>query len=68
MSALPAEITEESPVSHVPRPAAAGAKLRAERRAEQAAARKIRRRWASFSIAIFLCSFGLTVGILDVLH
>jgi hypothetical protein len=67
MSALPAEITEASPAPVVPRPAAPG-QLRAERRAEHAAARRVRRRWAAFCIAIFVCSFGLTVGVLDVLH
>jgi hypothetical protein len=68
MSALPAEITEVSPAPVAPRPAPPGSGLRAERRVEQAAARRARRRWAAFCIAIFLCSFGLTVGILDVLH
>jgi hypothetical protein len=68
MSALPAEITEASPARVGPRPAPPGSKLRAERRAEQAAARRTRRRWAAFCITIFLCSFGLAVGILDVLH
>jgi hypothetical protein len=78
MSALPAEITETSPAPTTPRPATApastpvaapaAAKRRAERRAEEARARAIRRKWAAFCIAIFLCFFGLTVGILDVLH
>jgi hypothetical protein len=68
MSALPAEITEASPVPVAPRLAPPSSTLRAERRAEQAAARRTRRRWAAFCISIFLCSFGLTVGILDVLH
>jgi hypothetical protein len=78
MSALPAEITETSPVPIAPRPAPApgatpaaapaAAKRRAERRAEEARARAIRRKWAAFCIAVFLCFFGLTVGILDVLH
>ncbi len=68
MSALPAEVTEVTPPAISPRPAPSGAKLRAERRAEEAIARRIRRRWAAFCISIFVCFFGLTVGILDVLH
>ena len=74
MSALPAESTEASPAPTAPRPApAAGtapaaAKRRTERRAEEALARTERRKWAAFCIAVFLCFFGLTVGILDVLH
>jgi hypothetical protein len=68
MSALPAEVTDVSPATISPRPAPNGAKLRAERRAEAAVARRTRRRWAAFCIAIFVSSFGLTVGILDVLH
>ena len=74
MSALPAEITEASPAPTLTRPAStpegapAAAKRRAERRAEEALARADRRKWAAFCIAIFVCFFGLTVGILDVLH
>ena len=74
MSALPAEIHETAPGPAAPRSATtpagapAAAKRRAERRAEEALARAARRKWAAFCIAIFLCFFGLTVGILDVLH
>ena len=74
MSALPAETTEGTPAPltarPVPTPATgpAAAKRRAERRADEALARATRRKWAAFCIAIFLCFFGLTVGILDVLH
>jgi hypothetical protein len=68
MSALPAEITELSPGPVAVRPAAAGSQLRAERRAEQARARRARLRWSVFSVAVLGCSFGLTVGVLDVLH
>ncbi len=68
MSAQPAEVTDVSPAIISPRPVANGAKLRAERRAEEAAARRARRRWAAFCISVFVCSFGVTVGVLDVLH
>jgi hypothetical protein len=68
MSALPAEMPELSPAPVAVRPGAAGSQLRAERRAEQAIARRIRRRWASLGIGLLLASFGATVGILDVLH
>jgi hypothetical protein len=69
MSALPAEITELSPVpGAAERPAPDGAQLRAERRAQQAAARRARRLWSVVGIAVIGCSVGLTVGILDVLH
>ena len=71
MSALPAETTDQttelSPRPHAVRPVA-GLQLRAERRAEQARARRERLRWSIVSVAILGCSFGLTVGVLDVLH
>jgi hypothetical protein len=41
---------------------------RADRRAEQKLARRSRQRWAVFGGSILVASFGLTVGILDVLH
>ena len=44
------------------------AQRRAERRAEQKLARRVRRRWAIAGCSILACVFGLTVGILDVLH
>jgi hypothetical protein len=68
MSALPAQITELTPGPLPVRPATTGSQLRAERRAEQAIERRTRRRWAAFGVAILGCSFGLTVGVLDVLH
>jgi hypothetical protein len=67
MSALPAETTELSPRPHAVRPAA-GLQLRAERRAGQALARRVRVRWSVVAVAILSCSFALTVGVLDVLH
>jgi hypothetical protein len=68
MSALPAETTELSPRPHAVRPSAVGPELRVERRAEQARARRERLRWSIVAIAILICSFALTVGVLDVLH
>jgi hypothetical protein len=68
MSALPAEFHELSPGPLPARPSVAGAQLRAERRAEQATARRIRRHWAIAGSAILALAFGLTVGVLDVLH
>jgi hypothetical protein len=68
MSALPAEITELSPAPVTVRPGAAGAQLRADRRAEQMEARRNRRRWAGLGIGIIVASFGTTIGVLDVLH
>jgi hypothetical protein len=68
MSALPAEVTEFSPPPAAAHPIAAGSQHRGERRAEQAALRRTRRWWATFSVAILGAMFGLTVGILDVLH
>jgi hypothetical protein len=67
MSALPAETTELSPRPHAVRPSA-GLKLRAERRAEQARARREGVLWSVVGVAILVCSFALTVGVLDVLH
>jgi hypothetical protein len=68
MSALSAEITELSPARVVQRPGVARTQHRAERRAQEAIARRARRRWAIFSVAVLGSSFVLTVGILDVLH
>ena len=67
MSALPAETTDLSPRPHAVRPSA-GLRLRVERRAEQALARRERVRWSIAGVAIMVCSFALTVGVLDVLH
>jgi hypothetical protein len=68
MSALPAEITELSPGPRPVRPSVAVAQLRADRRAALAEVRRVRRRWAILSVAVMGCSFGLTVGVLGVLH
>jgi len=69
MSALLAQIPELSPEPVAVRPApGAGAQLRAERRAEVAEARRIRRRWSVLSLALIGVLFALTVGVLDVLH
>jgi hypothetical protein len=68
MSALPAETTEMSPRPYAVRPSPPGQQLRAERRAEQATARRERTRWAVLAVTILILSFALTVGVLDVLH
>jgi hypothetical protein len=68
MSALPAETTELPPARVAMRPGVAGPQQRAQRRAEEATARRARRRWATLSLAVLGLSFALTVGILDVLH
>ena len=67
MSALPARVTElpSAPVVHA---SPGAAQRRAERRAEQSLGRRIRRRWAIVGCSILAGTFGLTVGILDVLH
>ena len=44
------------------------AQRRAERRAELKVARRARRLWAIASCSVLAGVFGLTVGILDVLH
>ena len=68
MSALPAETSDLSPRPLAVRPSAVGSQLRAERRAEQAKARRDRFRWSVVGVAILILSFALTVGVLDVLH
>jgi hypothetical protein len=68
MSAQPAEVTELLQPPQPARPVAGGQQLRTERRAEKARERRVRRRWAVLSVAILGGSFGLTVGILDVLR
>ncbi len=68
MSALPARVTElptGGPASVSP---PRRAELRAERRVQQKLARRGRRRWAVLTCSAMACVFGLTVGILDVLH
>jgi hypothetical protein len=67
MSALPARVTElpNEPVVHA---SPVAAQRRAERRAELKVARRARRLWAIVGCSILAGMFGLTVGILDVLH
>jgi hypothetical protein len=67
MSAMPAGWTElsDSPrVGDEP----VRAQRRADRRAELKVARRSRQRWAVAACSILAGVFGLTVGILDVLH
>ena len=68
MSALSAQITEVPQRPVVVHPPVARSQRRCERRAEQLVARRIRRRWAILSCVILGSSFGLAVGILDMLH
>jgi hypothetical protein len=68
MSALSAEVTELSQIPVAARPVVTGAPQRAERRAQRARERRSRRLWAACALAVIGCFFGLTVGILDVLH
>ncbi len=67
MSAMPAGWTE---LSDSPRVGAlpARAQRRADRRAELKVARRSRQRWAIAAGSVLAGAFGLTVGILDVLH
>jgi hypothetical protein len=67
MSAMPAGWTE---LSDSPRVGASPVptQLRAERRAQQKLERRSRRRWAIAGCSILVGAFGITVGILDVLH
>jgi hypothetical protein len=67
MSALPAEITELTPGPAAVQPPV-GAQVRTARRAELAEARRARLRWSVLSVAILGSFFGLTIGVLDVLH
>jgi hypothetical protein len=70
MSAMPAGWTDLSDLSEPPHVEAlpVGVQRRADRRAEQKLARRSRRRWAIAGCSILVGAFGLTVGILDVLH
>ncbi|HEX3794572.1 MAG TPA: hypothetical protein VHV57_08730 [Acidimicrobiales bacterium] len=70
MSAMPAEITAAPPGPEPRRvPGAQQQTLRrTERRAQQQMERRVRRKWAVLSCSIMAAFFGLTVGILDVLH
>jgi len=67
MSAMSAGWTELSDSPHVGR-APARTQRRADRRAEQKLARRSRQRWAVVASSILVAAFGLTVGVLDVLH
>jgi hypothetical protein len=63
MSAMPAGWTE---LSDSPRVAASPSG--ADRRAELKLARRSQQRWTVVACSILVGAFGLTVGILDVLH
>ncbi len=64
---MPAGWTELSDSPHVSAlPVRAG--RRTDRRAELKVARRSRQRWAVAGCSILAGAFGLTVGILDVLH
>ncbi|HUE07391.1 MAG TPA: hypothetical protein VMP41_08175 [Acidimicrobiales bacterium] len=67
MSAMPAGWTE---LSDSPRVGASPirAQRRADRRAELKLARRSQQRWTIAACSILVGAFGLTVGILDVLH
>jgi hypothetical protein len=67
MSAMPARVTELSGTPAVVAPPTPTAR-RADRRAMLKLARRSRQRWALLGGAILAVSFGLTVGILDVLR
>jgi hypothetical protein len=68
MSALPARVTELPPASPATVAPPTRAERRAERRAQLKRERRSRRRWAIVSCSVMLGVFGLTVGILDVMH
>jgi hypothetical protein len=67
MSAMPARVTElsEGPAAVA---SAVPAARRADRRAVLKLARRSQQRWALLGGGILAVSFGLTVGILDVLR
>jgi hypothetical protein len=67
MSAMPAGWTE---LSESPRVTALPAQVqrRADRRAEQKLVRRSRQHWAIAGGSILVASFGVTVGILELLH
>ncbi len=68
MSALPARVTELPIAAPAPVAPLGRAERRAERRAQLKLARRSRRRWAVLACSVLAGVFGLTVGILDVLH
>jgi len=67
MSAMPAGWTE---LSDSPRVGASPvrAQRRADRRAELKQARRSQQRWSIAACSILVAAFGLTAGLLDVLH
>ncbi len=67
MSALPAGFTEPTDTAHVGA-SAVRVQRRADRRAERSLERRSRQRWAVGSCTVLVGAFGVTVGILDVLH
>lgn len=67
MSAMPAGWTETSDSLHVGA-SPTQAQRRSDRRAELKLARRARQRWTVAACSILVGAFGLTVGILDVLH
>jgi hypothetical protein len=64
---MPAGWTELSDSPHVPA-SPLRAPRRADRRAELKQARRLQQRWTVAACSILVGAFGLTVGILDVLH
>jgi hypothetical protein len=69
MSAMSAPVTELPQRGSVaPAPASIYRQRRTDRRAQLREERKTRRRWVILSCSILGGAFGLTVGILDVLH
>jgi hypothetical protein len=64
---MPAGWTELSDSPHVAA-SPIGAQRRADRRAELKVARRSQQRWTIAACSILVAAFGLTVGILDVLH
>jgi hypothetical protein len=68
MSAMPARVTERPDRPQVRAVPVSRAARRADTRAALKLARRSRRRWRLLSCAILACAFGLTVGILGVLH
>jgi hypothetical protein len=64
---MPAGWTELSDSPHVAA-SPIRAQRRADRRAELKVARRSQQRWTIAACSILVAAFGLTVGILDVLH
>jgi hypothetical protein len=69
MSAMPAQVTERSVGPETRRVSGAAQTVRrTERRAQMHQERRVRRQWAMLGCSILAACFGMTVGILDVLH